>query len=78
MQLPSTVWVTKPHLLATNLIILDSGISRILPIAGELFQSLVSVSKHSPKQASIHRQGDLVRQQNSSTGVQIIFRAVCR
>lgn len=74
MKFPATAQVTKPHLPATNLITLDRRSSRmLLPLQNYFKAHVVSVSKCSPK----HRQGDLARQRNGSTGVQIIFRAVC-
>lgn len=55
MQFPATAHVTKPHLPATNLIILDHRSSRMLPAAGELFQSTHGLSQQVFTQARTGR-----------------------
>lgn len=54
-QFPATAQVTKCHLPATNLIILDRSSSRILPAGEKLFQSTRGLSQRVCTQAQTGR-----------------------
>lgn len=55
MQFPPTAQVTRPHLLATNLITLGGCSSRILSASDELFQSMRDLSQQAFIQAQTGR-----------------------